>query len=52
MVIVLTGSQCRNAREAFDMKLLTTPDCIGRLVESVVFRTIETHTARKWGMQW
>jgi NitT/TauT family transport system permease protein len=30
---------------------LTTVIIIGLLVESVVFRTIETHTVRKWGMQ-
>src|SRR5207344_476683 len=31
---------------------LTTVILIGLLVESVVFRTVETHTIRKWGMQW
>ncbi len=30
---------------------LTTVIIIGLLVESVIFRTIETHTVRKWGMQ-
>jgi len=30
---------------------LTTVIIIGLLVESVVFRTVETHTVRKWGMQ-
>jgi NitT/TauT family transport system permease protein len=30
---------------------LTTVIVIGLLVESVIFRTIETHTVRKWGMQ-
>jgi NitT/TauT family transport system permease protein len=30
---------------------LTAVIIIGLLVESVVFRTIETHTVRKWGMQ-
>ncbi len=30
---------------------LTTVIIIGLVVESVVFRTIETHTVRKWGMQ-
>ncbi len=30
---------------------LTTVIIIGLLVESVVFRTIEIHTVRKWGMQ-
>jgi NitT/TauT family transport system permease protein len=30
---------------------LTTVIVIGLVVESVVFRTIETHTVRKWGMQ-
>jgi NitT/TauT family transport system permease protein len=30
---------------------LTTVIVIGLLVESVVFRTVETHTVRKWGMQ-
>jgi NitT/TauT family transport system permease protein len=30
---------------------LTTVIIIGLLVESVVFRTLETHTVRKWGMQ-
>jgi NitT/TauT family transport system permease protein len=30
---------------------LTTVIMIGLVVESVVFRTIETHTVRKWGMQ-
>jgi NitT/TauT family transport system permease protein len=30
---------------------LTTVILIGLLVESVVFRTVETHTVRKWGMQ-
>jgi NitT/TauT family transport system permease protein len=30
---------------------LTTVVIIGLVVESVVFRTIETHTVRKWGMQ-
>ena len=32
--------------------VLTTVILIGLLVESVVFRTLETHTVRKWGMQW
>jgi NitT/TauT family transport system permease protein len=30
---------------------LTAVIIIGLLVESVIFRTIETHTVRKWGMQ-
>jgi NitT/TauT family transport system permease protein len=30
---------------------LTTVIIIGLVVESVVFRTLETHTVRKWGMQ-
>ncbi len=30
---------------------LTMVIIIGLLVESVIFRTIETHTVRKWGMQ-
>ena len=30
---------------------LTCVIIIGLLVESVIFRTIETHTVRKWGMQ-
>jgi NitT/TauT family transport system permease protein len=30
---------------------LTTVIIIGLLVESVIFRTVETHTVRKWGMQ-
>jgi NitT/TauT family transport system permease protein len=30
---------------------LTTVIIIGLVVESVIFRTIETHTVRKWGMQ-
>jgi NitT/TauT family transport system permease protein len=30
---------------------LTTVIIIGLLVESVIFRTIELHTVRKWGMQ-
>ena len=30
---------------------LTAVIIIGLLVESVVFRTVETHTVRKWGMQ-
>jgi NitT/TauT family transport system permease protein len=30
---------------------LSTVIIIGLLVESVVFRTVETHTVRKWGMQ-
>ena len=30
---------------------LTTVIIIDLLVESVVFRTVETHTVRKWGMQ-
>jgi NitT/TauT family transport system permease protein len=30
---------------------LTTVIIIGLLVESVVFRTVEIHTVRKWGMQ-
>jgi NitT/TauT family transport system permease protein len=30
---------------------LTTVIIIGLLVESVIFRTAETHTVRKWGMQ-
>jgi NitT/TauT family transport system permease protein len=30
---------------------LTTVIIIGLLVESVIFRTIEIHTVRKWGMQ-
>ena len=30
---------------------LTTVIIIGLLVESVIFRTLETHTVRKWGMQ-
>ncbi len=30
---------------------LTTVIVIGLLVESVIFRTIEIHTVRKWGMQ-
>jgi NitT/TauT family transport system permease protein len=30
---------------------LTTVIIIGLVVESVVFRTVETHTVRKWGMQ-
>jgi NitT/TauT family transport system permease protein len=30
---------------------LTTVIIIGLLVESVIFRTIEMHTVRKWGMQ-
>jgi NitT/TauT family transport system permease protein len=30
---------------------LTAVIIIGLLVESVIFRTVETHTVRKWGMQ-
>jgi len=30
---------------------LMTVIIIGLLVESVIFRTVETHTVRKWGMQ-
>jgi NitT/TauT family transport system permease protein len=30
---------------------LTTVIIIGLLVESVIFRTLEEHTVRRWGMQ-
>jgi NitT/TauT family transport system permease protein len=30
---------------------LTAVIAIGLLVENVIFRTIEVHTVRKWGMQ-
>ena len=42
----------RNQLETADVFAgLLTVILIGLIVESVVFRTIENHTVRKWGMQ-